>query len=145
MLQVEKVNTFYGDLQALREVSLAAHPGEIVAVVGSNGAGKSSLLKTIAGLIAPRGGTISFAGQRIDGLPAHRVCSAGIVLVPEGRGIFPMMTVLENLEMGAFTRRRDVKKRLDEVLQVFPVLAERRHQLAGTLSGGEQQMLAIGR
>jgi branched-chain amino acid transport system ATP-binding protein len=146
-LSVEKLDLFYGDAQALDGVSLAVPQGEIVAIVGANGAGKSSLIRAIAGIEKPRAGTIRFREQRIDGLESHRICDLGIGQVAEGRQVFPSLTVLENLEMGALLprARRRARQAIDEVLTLFPRLAERRDQLAGTLSGGEQQMLAIGR
>jgi len=147
MLEVNGINVFYGDIQALWDVSFEVGEGELVVIVGSNGAGKTTTLKTISGLMHPEGGSISFLGQRIDQASPHRIVEMGIAHIPEGRGLFPYMTVLENLEMGAYTRRAREKKdeSLEWVYQLFPILAERRGQLAGTLSGGEQQMLAIGR
>jgi branched-chain amino acid transport system ATP-binding protein len=147
MLSVENVDLFYGDAQALDAVSLEVPQGEIVAIVGANGAGKSSLIRTIAGIEKPRAGTIRFKDRRIDGLESHEICNLGIGQVAEGRQVFPTLTVLENLEMGALLPRARgrAKQAIDEVLAMFPRLAERRTQLAGTMSGGEQQMLAIGR
>ena len=147
ILEVRELELYYGDAQALDGVSLAAGEGEIVAIVGSNGAGKTSLIRTIAGIETPRRGTVRFRGQDIGGLPSHRVCELGIGQVPEGRQVFPSMTVRENLEMGAMLRRarRRRAQTLEEVFELFPRLKERDRQLAGTLSGGEQQMLAIGR
>jgi branched-chain amino acid transport system ATP-binding protein len=138
---------FYGDAQALNRVSLEVPKGEIVAIVGANGAGKSSLIRTIAGIERPRSGTIVFKDKAIHGLESHAVCNLGIGQVAEGRQVFPSLTVLENLEMGAMLprARAHMKKSLDDVLSLFPRLAERRGQVAGTMSGGEQQMLAIGR
>ena len=147
MLEIRGLDLFYGDAQALAGVSLDVPRGEIVAIVGANGAGKSSLIRTIAGIERARAGTIRFAGEDITQLPSHRICDLGIGQVAEGRQIFPSLSVRENLEMGALIprARRTASDSLDEVLALFPRLAERRAQLAGTLSGGEQQMLAIGR
>jgi branched-chain amino acid transport system ATP-binding protein len=147
MLSVQNLDLYYGDAQALDRVSLEVARGEIVAIVGANGAGKSSLIRTIAGIEKPRGGSITFKGERIDAKESHRVCDLGIGQVAEGRQVFPSLTVQENLEMGAMLprARAAAKRALDEVYAMFPRLAERREQLAGTLSGGEQQMLAIGR
>ena len=146
-LEVERLDLFYGDAQALDAVSLAAEEGAIVAIVGSNGAGKSSLIRTIAGIQSPRRGSIRFRGRDLAGLPSHAVCELGIGQVAEGRQVFPTMTVRENLEMGAMLprARARMKPALDEMFALFPRLRERERQLAGTLSGGEQQMLAIGR
>ena len=147
MLSVQNLDLFYGDAQALNRVSLEGPKGEIVAIVGANGAGKSSLIRTIAGIERPRSGTIVFKDKAIHGLESHAVCNLGIGQVAEGRQVFPSLTVLENLEMGAMLprARAHMKKSLDGVLSLFPRLAERRGQVAGTMSGGEQQMLAIGR
>src|SRR5262252_3221342 len=146
-LSVEDLDVYYDDAQALDRVSLEVPPGAIVAIVGSNGAGKSSLIRTIAGIERPRGGTIRFAGHDITGWASHKVCNVGIGQVAEGRQIFPTLTVRENLEMGAMIPRARprLKATLTEVYALFPRLREREAQLAGTLSGGEQQMLAIGR
>ncbi len=130
----------------LREVTLTVAPGELVALVGSNGAGKTTLLRTISGFLRPRGGTIAFLGRRIDSTLPHEIVCAGLAHVPEGRRLFPEMSVLENLEMGAFTRgSAEMKSSMAWVFELLPVLKDRREQRAGTLSGGEQQMLAIGR
>ena len=147
ILEVRDLELFYGDAQALDGVSLSAAEGAIVAIVGSNGAGKSSLIRTIAGIETQRRGVIRFRGQDIGGLPSHRVCELGIGQVPEGRQVFPTMTVRENLEMGAMLRRarNRLSGTLEEIFELFPRLKERERQPAGTLSGGEQQMLAIGR
>src|SRR5919206_633085 len=147
MLQLDDVQTFYGHIQALKGVSLSVEAGEIVALIGANGAGKSTTLRTISGLQHPRQGTIAFEDQRIDGLPAHEIAARRIVQAPEGRRLFNRMTVTENLEMGAFVRRDRAGLRDDmaRVFTLFPRLKERATQKAGTLSGGEQQMLAIGR
>ncbi|HEY0522429.1 MAG TPA: ABC transporter ATP-binding protein [Stellaceae bacterium] len=147
MLAVRDVDLFYGDAQALDGVSLDVAEREIVAIVGANGAGKTSLIRAVAGMVRPRRGSIRFEGTEISGSPTYRTCEMGIGQVAEGRQIFPTMTVLENLEMGAAIRRAraDRAASLERVLAMFPRLSERRRQLAGTLSGGEQQMLAIGR
>ena len=146
-LEIENLDLYYGDAQALSEVSLSVDEGKIVAIVGANGAGKSSLIRTIAGIEKPRGGKVRFKGQDITGLESYATCNLGIGQVAEGRQIFPSLSVLENLEMGAQLPRAKAKARqtMDEVFAMFPRLAERREQLAGTMSGGEQQMLAIGR
>jgi branched-chain amino acid transport system ATP-binding protein len=147
LLEVEGVHAAYGDVGVLRDVSLRIGAGEIVSVVGANGAGKTTLLRTIAGLLRPTAGRVVLDGERLDRLPTSRIVERGVVRVPEGRRIFPGMTVRENLELGAFlsrARRRRAAS-LDHVLGLFPILRERTGQLAGTLSGGEQQMLAIGR
>ena len=147
MLSVRDLDLYYGDAQALDRVSLEVAQGAIVAIVGANGAGKSSLIRTIAGIEVPRAGAILFNGEPIAGLGSHLICDRGIGQVAEGRQVFPSLTVLENLEMGAMIprARRQAKRTLDEVFALFPRLKERRAQLAGTMSGGEQQMLAIGR
>ena len=147
MLTVENLDVFHGDAQALDGVSLEVAEGSIVAIVGANGAGKSSLIRTVAGMHRPARGRIVFRGRDIAGWPSHRVCDQGIGQVPEGRQVFPTLTVAENLTMGAMLpRARAARARhLDRVLALFPILAERSAQPAGTLSGGEQQMLAIGR
>jgi branched-chain amino acid transport system ATP-binding protein len=147
MLRIENLDVFYGDAQALDTVSLEIEEGAIVAIVGANGAGKTSLIHTIAGMHRPARGRILFRGADIAGWPSHKVCNLGIGQVAEGRQVFPMLSVAENLDMGAMvSRARGSRERnLDRVYAMFPVLAERRAQAAGTLSGGEQQMLAIGR
>jgi branched-chain amino acid transport system ATP-binding protein len=147
MLSVRELDLYYGDAQALDRVSLDVPQGEIVAIIGANGAGKSSLIRTIAGIEAPRSGSITFKGGRISGLESHRICNLGIGQVAEGRQVFPSLSVLENLEMGAMIprARAGAKQKLLEVLAMFPRLKERTSQIAGTMSGGEQQMLAIGR
>jgi len=147
VLKVENLDLYYGDAQALDKVSLEVARGHIVAIVGANGAGKTSLIRTIAGIEKPRGGKIGFLENDITGQPSHRICNLGIGQVAEGRQVFPTLSVLENLEMGAMIprARSKAKQTLDEVFAMFPRLAERREQSAGTLSGGEQQMLAIGR
>lgn len=147
MLQVDRINVFYGDIQALREVSLSVSSGEIISLLGGNGAGKTTTLKTISGLLQPASGSITFDGSKIHQLPAHCIVEMGISQVPEGRRIFPRMSVLENLHMGSHIA--EARKRREETLnwifQLFPILRERRGQSGGTLSGGEQQMLAIAR
>lgn len=147
LLTVDGIETFYGAIQALKGVSLEVPEGSIVTLLGANGAGKSTTLKSISGLVPPVRGTVAFSGRRIDGLPSEKIVRLGISHVPEGRELFPELTVLENLKMGAYTRtdRRAIGRSLERVQAHFPILAERRLQLAGTLSGGEQQMLAIGR
>jgi branched-chain amino acid transport system ATP-binding protein len=147
MLTVETLDVFHGDAQALDGVSLSVSEGSIVAIVGANGAGKSSLIRAIAGMHRPARGRIVFRGRDIAGWPSHRVCDQGIGQVPEGRQVFPTLTVAENLAMGAMLPRARAgrARNLERVLALFPILAERSTQAAGTLSGGEQQMLAIGR
>ncbi len=147
MLKVENLDVFYGDAQALDGVSLEIGEGEIVAIVGANGAGKTSLIRTIAGMQKPARGRIVFRGTDIAGWPSYKVCNLGIGQVAEGRQVFPSLSVAENLSMGALLPRArgDRARNLERVYALFPVLAERRGQAAGTLSGGEQQMLAIGR
>jgi branched-chain amino acid transport system ATP-binding protein len=147
MLSVKNLDLFYGDAQALSGVSLEVPRGEIVAIIGANGAGKSSLIRSIAGIEQPRSGSIVFDRREILGLESHAICNLGIGQVAEGRQVFPSLTVLENLEIGAMLprARAAAPRNLDDVFAMFPRLAERKAQLAGTMSGGEQQMLAIGR
>ncbi|HEU4792734.1 MAG TPA: ABC transporter ATP-binding protein [Nitrolancea sp.] len=147
MLEIKDIHTCYGQIAALKGVSLTVEEGEIVALIGANGAGKSTMLRAISGLVRPRQGEILLAGKRIDGIPPHRVTALGVAHSPEGRRIFPGMTVRENLEMGAFLRPDPVamKRSMERVFTLFPRLRERVSQKAGTLSGGEQQMVAIGR
>ncbi len=148
VLEVRDLHTFYGSIEALRGLSFTVDEGEIVALLGSNGAGKTTTLRSISGLERPRSGSVSFLGQEIQRMPAHRIVQLGLGHVPEGRRIFVNLTVEENLQLGGYLLRRtphEVQRRRDEVYGRLPRLAERRHQLAGTLSGGEQQMLAIGR
>ena len=147
MLEVSGIDVSYGNVQALWEVSFRVEAGEIVTLIGANGAGKSTVLRAVSGLLAPRCGTITFEGDPIAGVPAHRLASRGLVLVPESRQLWPAMTVQENLEMGAYGRdaRPHLRESLGKVLALFPPLRRRIHQKAGTLSGGEQQMCAIGR
>ena len=145
MLKVENINVFYGNIHAIRDVSFEVNDGEVVALIGANGAGKSTTLKTVSGLLPSRTGSISFLGNIIDRVPPHKRVAMGLSQVPEGRRIFLQMTVLENLQMGAFTSKADVREDLENVFARFPRLKERRNQIGGTLSGGEQQMLAMGR
>lgn len=147
MLTINDINVFYGAIHAIKGVSLEVNEGEIVTLIGANGAGKSTILRTISGLLKPKTGSIQFEGQDIAGMPAHEIVKTGISQVPEGRRIFAEMSVLENLELGAFTRKdKDgIKTDMELVFNRFPRLKERIGQLAGTLSGGEQQMLAMGR
>src|SRR5437764_14196101 len=147
MLSVENIDVFYGDAQALDGVSLDVEEGAIVAIVGANGAGKTTLIRTIAGMLRPVRGSITLRDASIGGLPSHKVCNLGVGQVAEGRQVFPSLTVLENLEMGAMLprARAEQSQNLERVFALFPKLAERKAQAAGTLSGGEQQMLAIGR
>jgi branched-chain amino acid transport system ATP-binding protein len=145
-LELEDVHVFYGNIEAVRGISLSVEDGEIVTLIGGNGAGKTTTLKTISGVRRASQGTIRFAGERIDTLAPHEIVERGICQAPEGRRIFPQMSVRENLEMGAYARgREDLSSEFDRVMQLFPVLEERLKQAGGTLSGGEQQMLAIGR
>jgi branched-chain amino acid transport system ATP-binding protein len=147
LLELSGVDVHYGDLPALSGVALAVEAGEILSVVGANGAGKTTLLRTISGLLRPRRGEVRFEGERLDRLPCHRVVERGVVHVPEGRKIFPSLTVRENLELGSYVRAARARRAesLERVCALFPRLRERAGQAAGTLSGGEQQMLAIGR
>ena len=147
LLQLENITAYYGDLQALFGVSLRVFPGEIVTLIGANGAGKTTTLRVISGIKRPSAGSLRFAGQDVSRVPAHRMVELGISHVPEGRQVFPFMTVRENLSLGAYTprSRRHMKESMQEQLELFPRLAERMNQLAGTLSGGEQQMVAIAR
>ena len=147
MLEVRNIQTYYGNIQALKNVSLAINEGEIVTLIGANGAGKSTTLMSICGVTPPRHGEIRFRGEPIHSLSAEKIVSLGVCQVPEGRHIFPQMSVLENLEMGAFMRhdKAGIKADIDEVFGRFPILEQRRYQAGGTLSGGEQQMLAISR
>lgn len=147
MLRVVGIDVYHGDLQALTQVSLEVQQGEIVTLIGSNGAGKTTTLQAISGLLRPRAGRIEFLGHRIDVLSPHQMVGMGIAHVPEGRRLFPLMTVRENLELGAYSRSAKAKRgpSLAEVFGLFPILKERERQLAGTLSGGQQQMVAIGR
>jgi branched-chain amino acid transport system ATP-binding protein len=146
MLRIEDLEVAYGKVQALWGVNLTIEQGQVVALVGANGAGKTTLLKTISGLLRRKAGSITFEGRRLEGASPREIVMRGVVQVPEGRKLFPEMTVLDNLLMGGYAgKSTDSARKLEEVFQVFPVLRERPQQLAGTLSGGEQQMLAIGR
>jgi branched-chain amino acid transport system ATP-binding protein len=146
-LDVQGIHTFYGNIHALQGISLIVRDGEIVTLIGANGAGKSTTLRTISGILQPREGQVALDGRRMNGVPPHQIVEQGVVQVPEGRRIFSRMTVLENLEMGAFSRRDkgEISADLDRIFDLFPRLKERARQKGGTLSGGEQQMLAIGR
>jgi branched-chain amino acid transport system ATP-binding protein len=146
LLEVEEIHTYYGAIQALRGISLTVEEGEVVTIIGSNGAGKSTTLRSISGLTPARSGRIRFEGQEITRLPAHEIVACGIALSPEGRHCFARMTVRENLDLGAYRRRdEDIGEDIERVFDLFPRLKERERQKAGTMSGGEQQMLAIGR
>jgi branched-chain amino acid transport system ATP-binding protein len=147
MLEVNDIDVFHGNIQVLWQVNLRVDKGELVAIVGSNGAGKTTLLRTISGFLHPTRGSIKFFEERIDGLPSYEIAKRGVAHAMEGRRIFPRMTTLENLLMGAYipTARKRIKDNLEWIYQLFPVLKNRKNQLAGTLSGGEQQMLAIAR
>jgi branched-chain amino acid transport system ATP-binding protein len=147
MLNVSDLRTCYGKIEALKGISITVNEGEIVTLIGANGAGKSTTLKTLSGQLSPTSGTVEFEGEKISGLPTHKVTQKGIIQVPEGRRIFSRMTVLENLEMGAYLRsdKDGIKADLEHVFELFPRLKERLVQKGGTLSGGEQQMLAMGR
>lgn len=147
MLKLKNVQTFYGNIQALKDVFIEISEGEIITLIGANGAGKTTTLMAVCGIVPPRSGEIFFMGQPITNMEPDKIVSLGICQVPEGRRIFPYLSVTENLDMGAFLRnnRAEVKKDMEYVFDLFPILAERRHQAGGTLSGGEQQMLAISR
>ncbi|MDT0444947.1 ABC transporter ATP-binding protein [Streptomyces sp. DSM 41886] len=145
LLELRDLRVFYGAIEALKGVSMTVGEGEVVALLGANGAGKSTTLKAASGMLAPRSGEVLLRGERVDGIKSHELVQFGIGHVPEGRRVFARMTVLENLKMGAYRLKRPDDADLDRVFSLFPVLAERRRQVSGTLSGGEQQMLAIGR
>ena len=147
VLEIKNLESFYGPIMAIRGVSLKVEKGQVVTVLGANGAGKSTLLKTISGIMDPEKGKVVFEGEEIQGMEPHAIVNRGIVHVPEGREVFPLLTVDENLSLGAYTRndRAEIARDRELVFEYFPILAERRHQEAGTLSGGQQQMLAIGR
>ena len=146
LLEFRNVDTFYGSLHILKGVDYTVGKGEIVALLGSNGAGKTTTMKTILGIVNPKNGEVYFEGKRIDGTQTRKIIQLGIAPVPEGRRVFPKLTVLDNLKMGAWIRKdREIQQDIDRVYSLFPRLSERKSQLAGTLSGGEQQMLAIGR
>jgi branched-chain amino acid transport system ATP-binding protein len=147
MLELKNLQTFYGGIQALKDVSMKVSEGEIITLIGANGAGKTTTLMSICGIVPPRSGEILFMGKPIHDLSPNAIVSLGISQVPEGRRIFPYLTVMENLDMGAFLRadKEGIKQDMEYIFELFPILAERRHQAGGTLSGGEQQMLAISR
>jgi branched-chain amino acid transport system ATP-binding protein len=146
LLDVKDIHVFYGNIEAVKGMSFHVDRGEIVCLIGANGAGKTTTLRTVSGLLRPREGAIFYDDQRIDLLPAHEIVGLGVAQSPEGRRIFPRMSVRENLDMGAFTRKdADQHQDMERILELFPILKERARQAAGTLSGGEQQMLAIGR
>ena len=146
MLKVEDIHVYYGNIHAVKGISFHVDEGEIVTLIGANGAGKSTVLNTISGLLHPRGGSVTFMGQDLKGVPPHKLVARGMAQVPEGRRIFLQMTVEENLEMGAYTQSKaSIDGSIEDVYRRFPRLQERRKQIAGTLSGGEQQMLAMGR
>ena len=146
LLEVKNIKVYYGNINAIKDISFEVNEGEIVTLIGANGAGKSSILNTVAGLIKPKSGEIIFDGQCIIGIPAHKIVSKGMALCPEGRRIFQQLSVKENLEMGSYTRpANEVSESIEKVYELFPRLKERYKQIAGTLSGGEQQMLAMGR
>ena len=147
MLEMKGINVYYGAIHAIKDINLTVNQGEIVTLIGANGAGKSTTLRTISGLLKPKTGTITFEGKEIAGTKAHEIVRTGISQVPEGRRIFAEMSVMENLDLGAFTRKDadGVKQDIKHIFELFPRLEERKNQIAGTLSGGEQQMLAMGR
>ena len=145
MLKVDNINVYYGSIHAIKDISFEVERGEIVTLIGANGAGKSTTLQTVSGLLHSKTGSITFLGERIDNVPAHKLVAKGLAQVPEGRRIFLQMSVMENLQMGAYTSKGDTKDDLENVFERFPRLKERKNQIAGTLSGGEQQMLAMGR
>ena len=147
MLELKHIKTYYGNIQALKDVSITISEGEIITLIGANGAGKSTTLMSICGIVPPRSGEVLFMGKPIQDLPPNSIVSLGISQVPEGRRIFPFLSVAENLDMGAFLRRDkdEIKRDIEYIYELFPILAERRNQAGGTLSGGEQQMLAISR
>lgn len=147
LLTIDRINAGYGEIQVLFDLSLHVNPGEVVSIIGANGAGKSTLLKTISGMLKPLSGTITFAGNELGGVKVDKIVEQGLVHVPEGRRLFALMTVYENLEMGGYNRHasENFESNLQRVYKLFPRLEERKQQLAGTLSGGEQQMVAIGR
>lgn len=147
MLEIKDLEVYYGMIQAIKGVSFEVNQGEVIALIGANGAGKTTILHTITGLLAPKKGTVTFEGTEITKIPAHKIVSLGMAHVPEGRRVFADLSVYENLKMGAYTRKdkAEIERTLEKVYESFPRLKERKNQLAGTLSGGEQQMLAMGR
>lgn len=147
MLEVKNLHVHYGFIEAIKGIDFEVNKGEVIALIGANGAGKTTILHTISGLIAPTEGTVTFEGKDITGIPGHKIVTMGMAHVPEGRRVFQELTVLQNLKMGAYTRKdkNEIEETLEMVYKRFPRLAERKNQLAGTLSGGEQQMLAMGR
>ncbi|MDO4379718.1 MAG: ABC transporter ATP-binding protein [Clostridia bacterium] len=145
MLKVDNINVYYGSIHAIKDISFEVNQGEIVTLIGANGAGKSTTLQTVSGLLRSKTGSITFLDERIDHIPAHKLVSKGLAQVPEGRRIFLQMSVMENLQMGAYTSKGNTKEDLESIFERFPRLKERTNQIAGTLSGGEQQMLAMGR
>jgi branched-chain amino acid transport system ATP-binding protein len=147
MLEVKDIKTYYGNIQAIKGISLEISEGEIITLIGANGAGKTTTLMSISGIVPPKSGDILFMGQPLQELPPNQIVALGISQVPEGRRIFPFLTVMENLDMGAFLRKdtSEIQKDLEYIFDLFPILADRRHQSGGTLSGGEQQMLAVAR
>ncbi|MBP3634791.1 MAG: ABC transporter ATP-binding protein [Oscillospiraceae bacterium] len=145
MLKVDNINVYYGAIHAVKDVSFHVDEGEVVTLIGANGAGKSTILKTVSGMLRTKTGSIEFVGENISHTEAHKLVYKGLAHVPEGRRIFQQMTVLENLEMGAYIHKNPTKEELEDIFERFPRLKERRSQIAGTLSGGEQQMLAMGR
>ena len=147
MLEIKDLEVYYGMIQAIKGISFEVNEGEVIALIGANGAGKTTILHTISGLIAPKKGSITFEGQEITKIPAHKIVENGLAQVPEGRRVFPSLTVLENLKLGAYTRKdkKEIEDTLKMIYERFPRLEERKNQPAGTLSGGEQQMLAMGR
>jgi len=148
ILEVQDLRVAYGKIEAVKGISFTVQPGEVVTLIGSNGAGKTTTLRTISGLIAPKSGSVAFKGKRIDGMAAHKILQLGLAHSPEGRRIFPAMSVQENLMLGAYARTDgagEIQKDLERAYEMFPILSERRAQSAGTFSGGEQQMLAMGR
>lgn len=147
MLEIKDLEVYYGMIQAIKGISFEVNEGEVIALIGANGAGKTTILHTISGLIAPKKGSITFEGKEITKVPAHKIVIDGLAQVPEGRRVFPSLSVLENLKLGAYTRKdkNEIKETLEMIYKRFPRLEERKNQPAGTLSGGEQQMLAMGR
>lgn len=147
MLEVKDIEVYYGMIQAIKGISFSVNEGEVIALIGANGAGKTTILHTITGLLSPKKGSVNFEGQDITKIPAHKIVSLGMAHVPEGRRVFAELSVYENLKMGAYTRKdkKEIEETLEMVYERFPRLRERKNQLAGTLSGGEQQMLAMGR